>query len=312
MAMEGQTAVPSSKPPTIRGALLEATRLLQGGGIDSARLDAEVLMCHALGLEKSHLYLGLDEQLDNRVKWQFDIFLRRRLAREPVAYISGCQEFWSLDFRVTPDVLIPRPETERLVETALDCAGALDDGLPLIRILDLGTGSGAVAVALAKELPRAEVWASDVSLPALEITRDNAMRHGVANRIRLVASNLFDGVGESGFHLIVSNPPYVRSGEIDNLAPEVTRWEPRSALDGGLDGLDYYRIIVSEAYRHLLPGGALILEIGADLGPSVAHLLRDSGNYTVVKIYQDYACRDRVVVAQRPPADFGKSAGDHC
>jgi release factor glutamine methyltransferase len=308
MDADSQMVFSSIEPHTVRGALLDGTQLIRAAGIDSARLDVEVLMCHALGFGKSQLYLSLDEQLDDAVKDQFDIFLMRRLRREPVAYIIRCQEFWSLDFRVTPDVLIPRPETERLVEIALNCAGAFDGGLPL-RILDIGTGSGAIAVSLAKELPQAQLWATDVSSAALEVARHNAACHRVAERIQFAGSDLFDSVRESGFHLIVSNPPYVRRGEIANLTPEVSRWEPRSALDGGADGLDYYRGIIREANRHLLPGGALIMEIGADLGRPVAQLLSDAGNYTAPKIYQDYACRDRVVVAYRPAADVGTSAG---
>jgi release factor glutamine methyltransferase len=308
MDSDSQTVFSSMKLRTVRAALLDGTQLLQAAAIDSARLEAEVLMCHVLGFDKSQLYLNLDEQLDHGGKYQFDVFLMRRLRREPVAYITGCQEFWSLDFRVTPDVLIPRPETERLVEIALNCAGAVDRGLPL-RILDIGTGSGAIAVSLAKELPQAQLWATDVSLPALEIARHNAAHHGVAERIQFAGSDLFDSVRESGFHLIVSNPPYVGRGELANLVPEVSRWEPRTALDGGADGLDYYRGIIREAYRHLLPGGAVIMEIGADLGRPVAQLLRDAGNYTAPKIYQDYACRDRVVVAYRPAANVGNSAG---
>ncbi len=306
MDTDRQTVL-SSKPHTVRGALLDGTQLLQAAGIDSARLEAEVLMGHALGFDKSQLYLSLDEQLDDRVKYQLDIFLMRRLRREPVAYIIGRREFWSLDFRVTPDVLIPRPETERLVEIALNCGGAFSSDVPL-RILDVGTGSGCIAVTLAKELPRAQVWATDVSLPALEIARRNAAHHGVAERIQFAGSDLLASVGESEFHLIVSNPPYVGRGELANLAPEVSQWEPRSALDGGLDGLDYCRTIVSEAYRHLLPDGALIMEIGADLGRPAVQLLREAGNYTAAKIYQDYSCRDRVVVAYRPAADVANSA----
>jgi release factor glutamine methyltransferase len=298
MDADSQTVFSSIKRHTVRGALLDGTQLIQAAGIDSARLDVEILMCHALGFDKSQLYLSLDKQLDDGVKDQFDIFLMRRLRREPVAYITGCQEFWSLNFRVTPDVLIPRPETERLVEITLNCVGAFDRGLPLW-VLDIGTGSGAIAVSLA----------TDVSLAALEIARHNAACHRVAERIQFAGSDLFDSVRESGFHLIVSNPPYVRLGEFANLTPEVSRWEPRSALDGGADGLDYYRGIIREANRHLLPGGALIMEIGADLGRPVAQLLSDAGNYTAAKTYQDYACRDRVVVAYRAAADVGTSAG---
>ena len=281
---------------TIRCVLKGATQRLQAAGIDSARLDAEVLMCHAIPVEKSHLYVSLDEQLELSARHRFTHFLLRRLRREPVAYITGGQEFWSLDFLVTPDVLIPRPDTERLVEISLECAGAFDGDLPL-RIVDIGTGSGALAVILAKELPRAQVLATDVSPAALEIARHNAARHGVADRIQFLGSNLFDAIRERGFHLIVANPPYVRRGDLPALAPEVSQWEPRTALDGGLDGLNYYRGIVAQGLCHLLSGGALIMEIGAAMAGEIAELLSAAGNYTQPRVYQDYARKDRVIVA---------------
>jgi release factor glutamine methyltransferase len=304
MDMDSQTVFSPVGAHTIRNALMAGTQLLETAGIDSARLDAEVLMCEVLGFEKSQLYLSLDERLDPSAEYRFGILLSRRLRREPVAYITGRQEFWSLDFRVTPDVLIPRPETERLVEIAVKCAGAFGSDLPL-RILDIGTGSGVVAITLAKELPRAHVWATDVSLPALEIAGLNAAYHRVAERIHFAVSNLFDSIRESEFHLIVSNPPYVRRKDLATLEPEVSRWEPRTALDGGLDGRDYYRGLIAQGYRYLLPGGALIMEIGADIGPAVAELLGGAGNYTPAKIHQDYACRDRVIVAHRTAAAAG-------
>jgi release factor glutamine methyltransferase len=281
---------------TIRCVLGRATQRLQAAGIDSARLDADVLMCHALRINKSHLYVSLDERLEPSARHRFGGFLIRRLRREPIAYITGRQEFWSLDFLVTPDVLIPRPETERLVEISLECLGAFDSDL-VLRILDIGTGSGALAVTLAKELPRAQVVATDISVAALEIARDNAARHQVADRIQFRASNLFESIREHEFHLVVANPPYVRRGELPALAPEVSQWEPRTALDGGVDGLDYYCGIVAQGFRHLLPGGALIMEIGAAMGREITELLGSTGNYTSPLVYQDYAGKDRVIVA---------------
>jgi release factor glutamine methyltransferase len=281
---------------TIRCVLGGATQRLQAAGIDSARLDADVLMCHALQINKSHLYVSLDERLEPSARHRFGGFLIRRLRREPIAYITGRQEFWSLDFLVTPDVLIPRPETERLVEISLECVGAFDSDL-VLRILDIGTGSGALAVTLAKELPRAQVVATDISVAALEIARDNAARHQVADRIQFRASNLFESIKEHEFHLVVANPPYVRRGEVPALAPEVSQWEPRTALDGGVDGLDYYCGIVAQGFRHLLPGGALIMEIGAAMGREITELLGSTGNYTSPLVYQDYARKDRVIVA---------------
>lgn len=296
MDTDSQTVYSALGPQTIRHVLRGATQRLQAAGIESARLDAEVLMCHALQIEKPHLYVVLDEQLELSVRHRFGDLLIRRLRREPVAYITGCQEFWSLDFRVTPDVLIPRPETERLVEISLQFAGAFDGDLPL-RVLDIGTGSGAIAITLAMELPRAQLVATDVSPAALAIARHNAARHRVADRIQFRASNLFDSVGGDRFHVIVSNPPYVERGEIAVLAPEVSQWEPRTALDGGLDGLDYYRGIVAQGFRHLLPGGALIMEIGAAMAGEIGELLSASGEYTPPLVYQDYAQKDRVIAA---------------
>jgi release factor glutamine methyltransferase len=260
-------------------------------------------MCHALQIVKSHLYVSLDEQLEHSERCRFGNFLIRRLRREPIAYITGRQEFWSLDFLVTPQVLIPRPETERLVEISLQCAGAFDSDLPL-RVLDIGTGSGAIAVTLAKELPRAQLVATDVSPAALEIARDNAARHGVADRIQFRASNLFDSIRELGFHFIVSNPPYVESSDLAALAPEVSQWEPRTALDGGFDGLDYYCGIVAQGFRHLLPGGALIMEIGATMAGAVGELLSAAGEYSPPLICQDYARKDRVIVAYAASPNF--------
>ena len=283
-------------PRTIRCDLVDGTRRLQAAGIESARLDAEVLMCHALRIKKSRLYVGLDEQPESSARQRFSNFLIRRLRREPVAYITRRKEFWSLDFLVTPDVLLPRPETERLVEISLQFAGIFDNDLPL-RILDIGTGSGAIAVSLAKELPRAQVLAIDSSRAALEIARDNAARHQVADRVHFRASNLFESIRGREFHLIVSNPPYVESGEFAALAPEVSEWEPRTALDGGVDGLHYYRDIVAQAFRHLPPGGALIMEIGAAMARAVADLLSGAGNYTAPLVHKDYGHRDRVIVA---------------
>jgi release factor glutamine methyltransferase len=304
-SMDTSSAAVYSAPraQTIRRALVDGTERLGAARIDSARLDAEVLMCHALGVKKSHLYVSLDELLEPAARHRFGDFLTRRLRREPVAYITGCQEFWSLDFLVTPDVLIPRPETERLVEISLQCACAFDSDLPL-RVLDIGTGTGALGVTLAKELPRAQVVATDISVAALEIARDNAARHRVADRVQFRASNLFDLIREREFHLIVSNPPYVESEELAALGPEVSQWEPRSALDGGLDGLDYYRRIVAQGFRHLLPNGALIMEIGASMASEIAELLSAAREYTPPLIYQDYARKDRVIVAHVTSPNF--------
>jgi release factor glutamine methyltransferase len=279
---------------SLRLAIAQAARRLAGGGIASARLDAEVLLRHWLGWSQAQLVSRMDAELDERAAGQFLVLVERRLRREPVAYITGTQEFWSLDFQVSPSVLIPRPETECLVETALNLLAERSNE-PL-RIADLGTGSGAIAISLAAELPRACVTAVDISPAALELAGSNALRHRVAERIKPIHADLFAGFeAAERFDFIVANPPYVRSGEIDELAAEVSRWEPRLALDGGSDGLEFYRRIATTAWRWLAPGGALALEIGADQGSAVRRIFESTAGYDDVAVRRDYAGRDRVI-----------------
>ena len=226
-------------------------------------------------------------------------FCRGGSTREPTAYITGNREFWSLDFRVSPDVLIPRPETELLIEVALRLAKEICSARSP-RIIDLGTGSGAIAVALASELTSAEIVATDISAEALVVATVNAVRNGVAERIRFVQGDLFDPIQpEKPADLVVSNPPYIRRSDIDMLVPEVSRWEPRYALDGGLDGLEYYRRIAAQAFRYLAPHGALAVEIGAGMSQAVAALFQDAAECAAVNIYNDYAGIERVVVARK-------------
>ena len=283
----------------LRQFLLQGALRLAHAGIETAHLDAELLLGHALALTREEIMLAGDLRLLPEQVRRYNEFLLRRLRREPIAYILGRQEFWSLDFEVAPDVLIPRPESERLVEIALDLARKLTQ-YKSVRILDIGTGSGAIAVSLAKELPASMIWATDVSGAALKIAGGNARRSGVADRIQFLHGDLFAPVDKAAgpFDLIVSNPPYIRSAEIDNLAPEVSRWEPRGALDGGVDGLDFYRRIASQAFRYLAPHGAVALEIGADMDKEVANIFAEVANYANVTVYRDYADRDRVIVAQ--------------
>ena len=298
--MEAQTTIFSADDSNcLRQFLSQGAQRLAHAGIETARLDAEVLLGHALGLTREEIVLAGDLRLLPEQVRRFNEILLRRLRREPVSYILGRQEFWSLDFEVAPGVLIPRPETERLVEIALELAQNLTQDKS-IRILDIGTGSGAIAVSLAKELPASMIWATDVSGAALKISGSNARRNGVADRIQFLHGDLFAPVDEVAgrFDLIVSNPPYIRSAEIDNLAPEVSRWEPRGALDGGVDGLAFYRRIASQAFRYLAPHGAVALEIGADMDKEVANIFAEVANYADVRVYRDYADRDRVIVAR--------------
>jgi release factor glutamine methyltransferase len=284
--------------PTLRAALQLGAARLFAAGIDSATLDAEVLLRHVLELAQGELYLRLQDRLGSRDQEQFQGLLARRGAREPLAYITGNKEFWSLDFIVTPAVLIPRPETELLVELALACARELPSN-QRVKILDIGTGSGVIAVSLAKHLPESAVWAVDISAAALGVARANAKRHNVEGRIRFLQGDLFDGVDEADakFDLILSNPPYIRSAELPGLAPEIRDWEPWAALDGGADGLDCYRKIVGAAPTCLTEGGRLVLEIGSDLTEAVADLFARAGCYGPASVHRDCAGRDRAVGA---------------
>jgi release factor glutamine methyltransferase len=288
--------------PTFRGVLMESARFLLGAGIESPQIDAEVLLRRVLGIERAELYSTLDEPLNTDRQLQFQEMLLRRAGREPVAYITGRKEFWSLDFIVTRDVLIPRPETELLVEVGLKRLAHFVDKPPLI--LDLGTGSGVIAVCMAKERLDAGIYAVDISAAALEIARTNVKRHGVSDRVHLRQGDLFAPLGAKtrSFDLIVSNPPYIRTGEISLLEPEIREWEPTTALDGGVDGMDIYRRIIGEAHEYLAPGGHIVLEIGADLGKTVAELFTGSDYYGQVSVYPDYAGKDRVIAAVKFPA----------
>ncbi|HEY3304982.1 MAG TPA: peptide chain release factor N(5)-glutamine methyltransferase [Candidatus Binatia bacterium] len=289
-----------AEPLTVRQALREATALLSSAGIESARLDAEVLLAGALDLDRSQLYLHGEQTLPARAQERLRSFILRRLNHEPVAYIVGRREFWSLDFLVTPAVLVPRPETELLVETVMEYLGQFRNSKFEIRILEIGTGSGAIAVSLAKEIGNAEIWAPDISPGALEVARTNARRHGVEEKIHFLLGDAFMPVRDRTefFDVIVFNPPYVRRDELDTLPRDVREFEPRLALDGGPDGLDFFRRIIPEARRHLAAGGFLALEIGADRGQEVNLLFVDAGGYSPPRLYQDYAGKDRVVVAR--------------
>ena len=308
--MENQTTEASEAPARqVAAVLRQAARRLISRGIESGPLDSEVLLGHVLGLTREQLIVAAAVQLDDKELRVYAGLLSRRLERQPTAYITGNREFWSLDFHVTPDVLIPRPETEVLVEIALSLAMAARSAKPL-RIMDLGTGSGAIAVALARELAGAEIFASDVFPAALAVAKDNAARNHVGGKIKFVLGDLFEAIPvEQPVDLVVSNPPYIRRSDIDTLEPEVSRWEPRGALDGGLDGLDYYRRIAAQAFGYLAENGAVAVEIGAGMGVAVAQLFQDAAACAEVEIYKDYAGNDRVVVARKIAAGPGAISG---
>lgn len=279
--------------PTVSSALGDATTRLTAAGIENARLDAEMLMAETLRIERSRLLLNRDGALDHATLARFHALVGRRTAGEPVSYITGRREFWSLDFIVTPAVLTPRPETEILVETALKLIAAK----PAPLILDLGTGSGAIAVSLAKEIRSAEISATDISEEALEVARANVRCHNVEDRISFVAGDLFAAVAGMKFDAIVSNPPYIRRGDIESLPREVRDFEPRVALDGGADGLDFYRRIARETPGYLSADGWIAVEIGAGMAEDVARLFTDAG-FDEVRIEKDLAGLERVLSAR--------------
>jgi len=282
---------------TIRSVLRRGIEPLNKAGIESARLDAEALLCHASGFDRAALYTRLDETCSARIEALFESFLERRVKHEPVSYITGVKEFWSLDFGVDRRVLIPRPETELLVETTLKYAMQLER--KNLNILDLGTGSGALAVALATELPEARLWAVDISLDALAVASANARRHGVAQKIEFLAGDLFESLARvrPKFDLIISNPPYIEDAALSDLAPEIRLHEPRKALDGGSDGLEFYKRIIGRGWQYLAKDGAILFEIGAEQASAVAQLFARTERFSPAETYQDLAGRDRVVAA---------------
>ena len=304
--MENQTDELTEPSRSIRQALTRAGRFLETAGVETPQLDAEVLLCAVLKSDKTQLYLNAAVELTPDHERRFKESVLRRAAREPVAYITGHKEFWSIDFAVTPDVLIPRPETELLVEVALEYLrhdSRCSDVSARVRILDLGTGSGAIAMALAKELPNSVVWAVDVSAVALDVARMNCHRHQLENRIKFLPGDLFEPIaaGTATFDLIFSNPPYISSEEFPRLAPEIRSWEPMLALDGGEDGLRFYRRIIAQAQNYLGDGGLLLLELGDDLAAAVSEQLDRAEGYSTPSVYRDLAGKQRVIAATTIP-----------
>lgn len=297
-------------------------------GFENARLDTELLLGHALSLPRIELYLNFERRMSERELARYKALLKRRLAGEPVQYVTGTAAFMFSEFEVNPAVLIPRPETEALTEVALrmiaettaeagadatagaatlpsglESAPAAGGSVPSSRVsvADIGTGSGVIAVTVALKRPGVAVYATDSSTAALEVARRNAERTGVVERITFLEGQLFEPLREAGFagrlSMIVSNPPYIPTGEIDGLQPGVRDFEPRDALDGGPDGLDYLRRIAHDGPTFLQRGGAIVLEVGDGQAPAVRELLAKS--LTDVEVLRDYAGRDRIVTARK-------------
>ncbi|MDI6799578.1 MAG: peptide chain release factor N(5)-glutamine methyltransferase [Actinomycetota bacterium] len=285
--------------PTVVNILKSTQGLLEKSQVAGHLAETESLLSKALGLNRSGLYLHFDKRLS---KGQIDYFLNmveRRIKGEPLAYILGEQPFRNINLEVSQDVLIPRNETELLVDRALKMIkGAKSNP---IKALDLGTGSGALALSLAKEIPNSEVWATDISALAIEIAKKNGRKNGLDGRVSFIESDLFSALGPDhfgSFDLMLSNPPYIKHGDLAGLPKEVKDFEPILALDGGDDGLDFYRRIIPHSSNYLKGGGYLILEIGWGQAKEVQSLIMATDDFNWVDVSKDYAGLDRVVVAR--------------
>ena len=274
---------------TVREALRLANLVLREAQIETPRLDAEVLLAHHLGISRSQLLARLDFALDAEMEDGYRALVERRSLHEPVAYIIGYKEFYGLKIQVDRRVPIPRPETEILVEATL--AWARQGKSPVIEV---GTGSGAVAVALAVNLPQAEIYATDLSPAALEVAEENYRRHNVLDRIFLLEGDLLEPLPEP-VALVVANLPYLSHQDLEGAPPEVAKYEPRRAFDGGLNGLDHYRRLFAQAPSHLLPGANIYLEVGASQAQAINRIAREEFPQAKVAVIKDLAGLDRVL-----------------
>jgi len=293
----------------VRTALKEGIAQLSAAHVPSHILAAELLLMHALGRDRTWLYSHPEEIVAPATAEKYFALIARRAAGEPTQYLTGKQEFWGLDFEVTPAVLIPRPETEHVIEVALERLGSrrsarasdAEHKLAKFHIADLGTGSGCIAVALARELPNAEIFATDISVDALAVARRNAVRHGVDARVHFLECDLLGAFSGSplAFDLIVSNPPYVGRDEAGELAREVRDHEPHAALFGGATGVEMYARLVEQAGALLRPGGILVLELGYNSLEHVRAIFDAHLRWRNVAITLDLAGIERVMAAER-------------
>ena len=291
--------MPDAESWTIGRLLKWTTEYLGGHGATSPRLDAEVLLAEAISCQRIELYTAFDSLPDERVRLAFRELVRRRADGEPVAYLVGHREFYSLSFRVTKDVLIPRPETEFLVITAIDLLRERSASGPAT-VCDVGTGSGIIAVCLAKHLPDCRVTALDISPAALEVARSNAASHDVAERVEFVQSDLFASIpAEASFDLVASNPPYVSQSELESLEADVREYEPHSALLAGPRGTEVFERLLAQAADHLKPGGHLLVEISPMIHDAARRLVETDRRFTLEPTVKDQAQLPRVVRATR-------------
>ena len=281
---------------TIQGRLDEAVKVLRKAGIATPRLDAEVLLCHVLHVDRTQLLMRGHSLLTDQELRSFRQWVARRELNEPVAYIVGEKEFWSLVFCVNRHVLIPRPETEILVEEVLRILPGIDHRP--VRILEIGVGSGAISVALAASQENIQMIATDISSEAIAVARMNAANAGVADRIQFLVGSLYADL-PGVFDVIVSNPPYISDEEFLSLPDDVRKYEPSEALLGGSEGISLHREIIDGGSQYLEAGGYLIMEIGATQRRRLEDLLLKTGSYANISCRQDYAGYDRVVLARR-------------
>jgi release factor glutamine methyltransferase len=308
---ESQVTSHESPACDVRGALKQAITRLRAGGIPSHTLAAELLLMHVLDRERAWLYAHHEESLPAGAAERYFALVARRIEGAPTQYLIGKQEFWGLEFEVGPGVLIPRPETEHVVEVALARLGPpdADDPRPRgtgLRIADVGTGSGCLAIALARELPGAHIIATDISAAALAYACRNAQRHAVAERVHFVECNLLDCFRDSSLvtrhsplDLVVSNPPYISRVEAESLPREVRAHEPHEALFGGPEGHEFYPALVDQARNLLRPGGQFVAELGYNSVARVAPLLDASRDWCDVAVTHDLAGIPRVLAATR-------------
>lgn len=271
----------------------------QDRSIDSPRLTAEMLLAHCLGIDRLGLYLQFDRPLQKNELTDFKALIKRRIQNEPVAYITGEKGFFESDFEVGKGVLIPRPDTETLVEEALKILNAGKDGDSLKTVLELGTGSGAIIASLAKAAASHLYFASDICVTALATAKKNADRIARTN-IHFFSGSWFSSVKQTPqFDLIVSNPPYIPTGDIQSLQPEITQFEPLLALDGGQDGLACFKAILNEAHTYLVSGGAILLEMGFDQKTGISEIIKPYPQYQSIEFIKDLAGHDRVVLIKK-------------
>lgn len=286
---------------TIRDLITWTTGHFSKHGISSPRLDAEVLLGYCLGWDRVKLYVNFDKPLLPAELAAYREVVKRRVSREPVAYIIGRKEFYSLSFKVSPAVLIPRPDTELLVETAISLLKDRPAEGNALSICDIGTGSGAILLALGHHCRDATLWGTDISEDALALARENAEQLGLSTRTSFIRADILPdwSAGERCFSCIISNPPYIPRADIASLEPEINKFEPRVALDGGDDGLTLYRRIISRSWEFLDENGIICLEIGEEQADPVIKILDASHHYDGIDVRKDFAGKDRVIVAHK-------------